>query len=220
MTIDFSVLLDNWSDILRGMYLTLKIWLASTLVGGLLGLALATLQVHCGRLLSFLVAMYIYVFRGVPLLILLFLIYYGGPSMGLVLDPVPAGILGLGLHSSAYFAENFRAGYQSVDSGQIEAAQLAGLSGFQTLLHVQLPQMLVVVVPALANTVVNVTKETAILSVIAVPELTAVLSGIGSATYAFVETLFVLAAFYWLLLEGVSMLARRAEGFAGRHLAR
>ncbi|TWG92357.1 amino acid ABC transporter membrane protein 2 (PAAT family) [Mesorhizobium sp. J18] len=217
---DFSVLTDNWPQILNGLVLTLKLWLGGTLSGLALGLLLATIQVNSIGVVWHAIRGYSAVFRGVPLLIQLFLLYYGGPSIGFVLSPVAAGLLGLTIYSSAQFVEIFRAGFESVPRGQIEAARISGLNRFQILVHIELPQMLIIIVPSLVNLFVIMTKETAILSVISIPDLTAVLNGIGSTTYAFAETLFALAAFYWILLECVTMAGRVLERRASRYLIR
>ncbi len=146
----------------------------------------------------------------------LFLLYYGGPSFGLTLEPLTAGVLGLALYGSAYFAEAFRSGFQSVPRGHLEAASCLGLSRWQTVLRIQLPQMLVLIVPALTNLTIVLSKETAVLSIVTVPELTFVLTGIGSATFAFVETLLALCICYLVLVE----LAARAGQWVEARVAR
>ncbi|MCF1505908.1 amino acid ABC transporter permease [Afifella sp. H1R] len=217
---DFSVLTDHAVEIRNGIVLTLELWVAGSVMGFVLGLTLAVLQVYAGRPAYRLVAAYVAIFRGTPFLIQLFLLYYGGPSIGLMLSPIQAGAIGLTLYGSAQFVEIFRAGFQSVPHGQIEAARMSGLSHLQIVQHIQLPQMMLIILPSIVNLLVILTKETALLSVISIPDVTAVLQGIGSSTYAFSETLFALAAFYWILLECVTTLGRWAERRAGRYLAR
>jgi polar amino acid transport system permease protein len=216
---DFSGFDGRWPDIWAGLGLTLRLWLLGTALGLLLGLALAAIQVSSKGLARTLVRGYVGVFRGTPLLIQLFLLYYGGPSFGLVLSPEQAGLLGLTLYASAQLVEIFRSGFESVPGGQIEAARMAGLTRLQILRHVELPQMLIIIVPSLVNTLVIMTKETAILSTITIPDLTAVLYGIGSETYNIITPLFFLAIFYWVLLEFVSMLGRGLERRTSRYLS-
>ena len=220
MSLDFSIFTDNWRDILGGLWLTLELWLGGSVLGMVLGLAIATARQYTGGVVRRGIAAYVTVFRGTPFLIQLFLLYYGGPSFGLVLTPVQAGLVGMTLYSSAQFIEIFRAGFQSIPPGQIEAARMSGFGRVQILVHVQLPQMLIIILPSMVNLYVIMTKETALLSVIAIPDLTAVLNGIGSATYAYAETLFALAAFYWILLECVTAAGRWAERRVGRYLVR
>jgi polar amino acid transport system permease protein len=119
---------------------------------------------------------FIEMIRSTPFLVQLFLVYYGGPSFGLSLDPIPAGILGLGIYGSVYFAEIFRSGFESVARGQLEAADCLGISKIQCIVRIQIPQMLVIILPALVNMVSVLCKETAVLSIITIPELTMVLT--------------------------------------------
>ena len=128
-------------------------------------------------------AAYIELFRGTPFLVQLFLLYYGGPSFGLTLEPMTAGVLGLGLYGSAYFAEAFRSGFHIGAAGSSRSGACLGLTRWQAVLRIQLPQMLVMIVPALTNLIIVLSKETAVLSIVTVPELTFVLTGIGSAHF-------------------------------------
>ncbi|HEY0293978.1 MAG TPA: amino acid ABC transporter permease [Bordetella sp.] len=215
---DFSGFDGRWAEILAGLVLTLELWVAGTALGLLIGLALAAIQVNAGARTRAIVRGYVAIFRGTPLLVQLFLLYYGGPSVGLLLTPAAAGLLGLAIYASAQFIEIFRSGFESVPRGQIEAARISGLSRGQILAHVELPQMLIIIVPSLINTLVIMTKETAILSAISIPDLTAVLYGIGSETYNIIPPLFCLAIFYWALLECVTVLGRGLERRASRYL--
>ncbi|MCS0496069.1 amino acid ABC transporter permease [Ancylobacter sp. MQZ15Z-1] len=220
MTFNPAILLDNWRDLLDGLVLTLLIWVVGTVLGLAIGLVVATLQLFTNRWVAAPLTFYVALMRGTPFLIQLFVIYYGGPSFGLDLSPLTAGICGLALYGGAYFAEIFRAGFVSVSPGQIEAARMMGIGRLDIVRHVQLPQMLVIILPALANMTVLLSKETAVLSVITVNELTSVVQSIGSTTFAFAETLLFLALVYWALLEIVTAAARRLEKRVGRFMLR
>jgi polar amino acid transport system permease protein len=213
---DPTVITHNLQPILEGLVTTIGTWTAGVLIGMVVGFLIAVLQLFSGSLVRSVLRAYVEFFRGTPFLIQLFLLYYGGPSFGLTLDPMTAGILGLGLYGSAYFAEAFRSGFRSVPKGHLEAAQCLGLSRWQTVWRVQLPQMLVLIVPALTNLTIVLSKETAVLSIVTVPELTFVLTGIGSATFAFMETLLALCLCYLALVE----LTSRAGAWAEARLAR
>ena len=115
--------------------------------------------------------------------------------------------------------EVFRSGFSSVPRGHLEAASCLGLTRWQAIRRVQLPQMLVLILPAMTNLAIVLSKETAVLSIVTVPELTFVLTGIGSATFAFVETLLVLSLCYLLLVELASSAGRWAERRVGRFIA-
>ena len=220
MQFDPSILLDRWPDLLHGFALTLLIWVVGSVLGMLLGFAISIVQTFALRPLRWLCDTYIAVLRGTPFLIQLFILYYGGPFVGLDLAPLTAGILGLAIYGSAYFAVIFTSGFDSVPKGQIEAARMAGFGRLQIVRYVQVPQMLVIILPTLANMIVILAKETAVLSVITVEEMTSVVSSIGSTTYAYAETLLFLALFYWGLVEVLTITMRRVEIRVGRFRAR
>ena len=122
-----------------------------------------------------------------------------------------AGILGLGLYSSAYFAEIFRAGFASVPRGQIEAATSVGMAPFDMLLRVALPAALIASVPPIVNMLIVLSKETVVLSIITVPELMYQMQTMAAETFTAFDAIFAMAVFYWLLVEAVSRLGARVE---------
>jgi polar amino acid transport system permease protein len=149
--------------------------------------------------------------RGLPILILLFVLYYGGPSIGLRLRAETVGVLGLGFYTAAFFAEIFRSGFQSIPAGQVEAAEMAGLTGAQIVRHIKLPQMLVLVTPPLVNQIIILIKESAVLSIITVAELTKNTTQFVNETYAVIQPYLAAALLYWLLVEVVAQLGRLVE---------
>lgn len=219
MLSDLNILVDYWPEILNGIKLTLLVWIGGMVFGMVLGLMLALLQIKGPKPVRFAIIGINTILRGTPFLIQLFLFYYAGPYIGLNLDPLTAGILGLSVYSSAYFGEIFRSGFASVPHGQIEASQMFGLSRWQTLVHVSIPQMLIVIFPSLVNMTIILVKETSIVSVITVAELTATLSTIGSTTFSYVPTLTFLALFYWGMLETLNLAAKRVEAKLSRYLS-
>lgn len=218
MSFNPAIITDNLPQILAGLRLTILLWLVGTITGMALGFVLALLQTSRFWPVRFLVSVYQSIFRGTPFLVQIFLLYYGGPLIGLMLSAETAGVLGLALYSAAYFTEIFRAGFGAVSVGQAEAGRICGLSEFQILRHVQLPQMMVTITPALVGMFIVMSKETAILSVMTVPEITAVLSGIGSATFTYVETLLMLVLCYWTLVGATTWIGTRVERHMQRHL--
>lgn len=220
MTFDFTVITDNLGAIGSGFLVTLWTWLGGVALGLVLGLFVAVLQLFSPAPIRALLRVYIEIIRSTPFLIQLFLIYYGGPSLGLSLEAIPAGLIGLGVYGSVYFAEIFRTGFRSIPRGQLEAAECLGLSRLQVIRRVQLPQMLVLILPALVNMVTILCKETPVLSIITVPELTLVLNGIGSRTFAFAEVLLTLCIGYLILVELSSRIGQALERRVGRYLDR
>ncbi|HEX8590991.1 amino acid ABC transporter permease [Pseudomonas sp.] len=220
MTFDPSIFTDHLSDIGSGFLVTLGTWSSGVVLGLALGMLIAIAQVFGNRLVRAPLRVFIELIRSTPFLVQLFLVYYGGPSFGISLDPIPAGILGLGVYGSVYFAEIFRTGFQSVARGQLEAADCLGITRLQCIWRIQVPQMLVMILPALVNMVTVLCKETAVLSIITIPELTMVVTGIGSETFAFVETLLMLCIGYLILVELCSRLGMLLETRVGRFLSR
>ena len=207
-----GLLLDALPSVAGGFAVTMLMWLPGLLLAMALGLGLALLRQYGGRAVDAALALLLGAVRGTPFLIQLFLLYYGGPLAGLDLDATSAGLLGLAVYGGAYFAEIMRGGFAAVPRGHVEAAVMAGLSRGQTLRRILLPEMALLILPAAVNMAVVLMKETAVLSIITVPELTMVITGIGSSNFAFTEAAFLLAVTYWALTE--------ATGAAGRALER
>lgn len=218
MIFDPHIITDHLGDIGSGFLVTLGTWSSGVVLGLFLGLLIAVAQLFGNQWLRTPLRGFIEIIRSTPFLVQLFLVYYGGPSFGLSLDPIPAGILGLGIYGSVYFAEIFRSGFESVSRGQLEAAETLGISRLQCILRIQIPQMLVIILPALVNMVSVLCKETAVLSIITIPELTMVVTGIGSETFAFVETLSMLCIGYLILVEACSRLGMLLEVRVGRFM--
>ncbi|MCS0494785.1 amino acid ABC transporter permease [Ancylobacter sp. MQZ15Z-1] len=216
--IDFSIFTDAWPSLLSGFLLTVEIWLAGCALAMAIGAPLGFLLAAGRRPTKALVRAYVEFFRGTPLLVQLFVLYYAGPSIGITLDALPAGIIGLGLYGGAYCTEIVCAGLEAIPPGQIGAARAFGYSRSQTLRHIVVPQMLVLVLPPLVNIAIFVLKDTAILSIITVPELTFQVTGLTLDTFAFVEPYLALSVGYWVLVELTASLGRRAEIRAARYL--
>ncbi|MGV6872164.1 amino acid ABC transporter permease [Pseudochelatococcus sp. B33] len=208
-------LLDLWLQygplMLAGLATTAWICALASILGLAVGLVLACLGGTTVAPLRWAVRGYIEVMRGLPILILLFVLYYGGPGIGLRMEAATVGVLGLGFYSAAYFAEIFRSGFQSIPNGQIEAARMAGLTGLQIVRHIKLPQMLVMITPPTVNQIIILVKESAVLSIITVAELTKNTTQFVNETYAVIEPYLAAALLYWLLVEAVAQLGKFVE---------
>ena len=211
MTFDINVIIAQWPAIVSGAGVTIMIWILGTIAAAIIGFLMAVARQYGGMLVDKALGAVVAVLRGTPFLIQIFLVYYGGPFVGLELDPLPAGLIGISIYGAAYFSEIFRSGFQAVPRGHIEAGECVGLTQGQIIRRILLPEMTMLVLPPSVNMVVILMKETAVLSIITVPELTATLSAIGSQQYAFVEALSALAVFYWILVELTGWLGNLAE---------
>ena len=206
-------------SLISGFGVTIGCWSVGGALGMMLGFAIALLNRLRFPPLQWALRVFVEVFRGTPFLMQLFLLYAGGPYIGLKLSATAAGILGLGLYSSAYFAEIFRAGFASVPRGQIEAATSVGMAPFDTLLRVALPAALIASVPPIVNMLIVLSKETVVLSIITVPELMYQMQTMAAETFTAFDAIFAMAVFYWLLVEVVSRLGARLEARVTAFLA-
>jgi polar amino acid transport system permease protein len=206
-------------SLLSGFGVTILCWGAGGALGLILGFAIALLRRLKIAPLNWLLRAFIELFRGTPFLVQLFLIYAGGPSIGLRLSATAAGVLGLALYSSAYFAEIFRGGFAAVPSGQIEAAVSVGMTPFDTMRRVMLPGALIAAVPAIVNMLIILSKETVVLSIITVPELMYQVQTMAAETFTAFGAIFAMAVFYWLLVEAVSRVGARIEARVTAYLA-
>jgi polar amino acid transport system permease protein len=208
---NFEVLVQYAPALFGGLIVTLYCWLT----GGALGLALGfgvSLALRSQSLfVRWPLRAYIETLRGTPFLLQLFILYAGGPAIGLRLSATAAGIIGLGLYSSAYFAEIFRAGFGAVPIGQIEAAASVGMTSVDILRRISLPTALVSSLPAIVNMLIVLSKETVVLSIITVPELMYQAQTMAAETFTAFEAIFALAVFYWALVESASRVGAWAE---------
>ena len=211
MSFDFALVASMAPEIARGLAITLAMWVAGAALAVAFGFAVAIARRYGPRPFDWALRLYVEVMRGTPFLIQIFLLYFGGPFIGLSLDPIPAGLIGLTLYGAAYYSEIFRSGFEAVPKGHVEAGECVGLSRAQIVRRILIPEMTMLVLPPAVNMTVILLKETAVLSVITVPELTLIVSAMGSQQYAFIESLFLLALFYWGLVEVTGMAGRAAE---------
>jgi polar amino acid transport system permease protein len=215
---DMSLFVRYGPQILVGLKFTVVIWVIGSILAILLGFLLGFALSFGNRSMALLLRGYVEFFRGTPLLVQLFLLYYGGPSVGITLDASTVGLLGLGLYGSAYFAEIFRAGFASIPRSQFEAAASFGIPKLAQLRYVTLPQSFVLVIPPSTNLLIVLLKDTAVLSILTVPELTFQVTGMTIETFVFIEPFVALAAVYWTLTELVAFLGRRLEVRVGKYL--
>ena len=203
MELDFSVLIPYMHMFWKGVCVTIQASFLGVLFGSARGIFIGSFRVMPFKPLRYLMATYIYVLRGTPLMIQLFLIYFGLPALGVNLDAATAGILGIGINSSGYVGEIVRGGIEGVPKGQWEAAKMLGLSYWQTMKSIILPQAIRHMLPAIGNEFVTLIKESSLLSVLAISDLTMVGQQVRSVTYASFET-FIFVALVYLVLTSVT----------------
>lgn len=197
---------------MQGVGVTLELAFFTVLLGSLLGLIVAILRRI--RFLPVRIIMNVYVafIRGTPLLVQVLMIVYGLPQLGLRLPRMTLCIIALVINSGAYMAELIRAGLQSVDIGQSEAADSLGMSSSQKMLYVILPQAIKMTLPAVGNEFIAIIKESSVLYAVGVYELTYQANKLASVNYRYLETLIVAALIYFVLTYAMSKLLALLEG--------
>lgn len=217
---------DDGRAILSGFVNTCLLWVVGTVLGTLVGFLIAVLRRYGPRPIDWLLKACVEVIRGTPFLIQAYLLYFGGPylcvgpedgAICLTLDPLQAGILGLTIYAGAYYSELFRAGFEAIPRGHLEAAETVGMTRAQTLRRIILPEMTMLILPSMVNMTILLLKETAVLSIISVKELKFQVDIIGNRDYAFVESFTILALVYWGLVELCGRTGRWAETRLSRY---
>jgi len=168
---NWGVLVNSFPLLVSGLRITLLLGVVAIVAGLVLGLIVALIRIYGVKPASIVAKIYIDIFRSIPILVLLIVVYYALPFVGLRLSPFMSAALALTLVSGAYTAEIFRAGIEAVPRGQFEASQALGLSYRHMMANVVLPQAIRIVIPPLTNNCINVMKDTALASVVAMPDL-------------------------------------------------
>ncbi|MYM39283.1 amino acid ABC transporter permease [Duganella qianjiadongensis] len=207
----FQLLQEAAPVMLRGAGYTVLFALAAMLGGLAIGFPVALMRLLPYRLLRWPAGVYVSLMRGTPLLVQMFVIYYGLPSVGIEFTPVTAGILALSLNSGAFLSESLRGAIAAVSKGQWAAAYSLGLGYRATLVDVVLPQALRIAVPAMSNTLISLIKDTSLVSVITMTELMLSTKEVIATTFQPLPLYIAAAAIYWVLSLLFEALQRRAE---------
>ncbi|MDA9530189.1 amino acid ABC transporter permease [Bradyrhizobium sp. CCBAU 25338] len=214
-----SQLLQDWMpQLLQGVLWTLRLMALSFVLAVVLALPIALARLSTNRLLRFLAHFYVEIVRGMPSLTLLFLIYFGLPSVGITLQAVDAAVIGLGLNGAAYVSEIYRAGIQAIDNGQREAAQMIGMRHAQVLRFVILPQAVRVVLPPLGNFAIALLKDTSVASLISAPEMMLQARDLTSEYFMPLQIYVVVGVMYLLMALPLASIVRLLESRLGAGL--
>jgi polar amino acid transport system permease protein len=209
---DFSFLAEYWPMLIKGAVLTAQLSILATILGFLVGTLCAVASTSRSRIASVIVGAYVEIIRNTPLLVQLFVVFFGLSSLGLKLSATTSAVIGLSINIGAYSSEIIRAGIMSINRGQVEAADCLALSRWQILLTVILPNAIEKVYPALTSQYVLLMLGTSIASQISSEELTAAASRIQSDTFRSFEVFIVVAVLYLVL----SFLMRGVFWFVGQ----
>ena len=212
MQFDFQLVLEIAPKLLQGLSMTLQLSVLSILIGGVCGVLLGMFRVSdVLPALQIFAKGYVYFMRGTPLLVQIYIVFFLLPRMGVTLNPYWTGVAALSAHSTAYICEITRSAIGSIAVGQVEAAVSIGMTRLQTLAIIQLPQAAKRMIPPLTNELASSIKNTSLLSVIAVFELTKSANSIIQREFIFFEVLFVVALYYLIMVQIVTAVANFFE---------
>ncbi len=209
--IDFDLMVKSAPFLLKGAGYTVELSLGGMFFGLSLGFVIALMRLSSRKLLRGMARTYVSFIRGTPLLVQLFVIYYGLAQFGLRLDPIPSALIGLSLNVAGYTGEILRAAIASIDKGQWEAARALGLSWPQTMRLVIVPQAARVALPPLGNSFIGLVKDTSLAATIQVPELFRQAQLITARTFQIFTMYFTAAVLYWIISTALAWGQERLE---------
>jgi len=212
MNFDFAPVFAGWTELLHGTLVTVEVTVCALVLSCCLGLLIGIGRLtprH--RIIYKLCSIYLSCFRGTPLLVQLFIWFFGLPRFGILLPAFVCGVLGMGMYSASYVSEVVRGAIQSVDRGQREAARSLGMSATQAMVKIILPQAFVRMIPPLGNEFIALIKNSALVSLVTIHDLMHEGQKIISISYRSLETYLVIAAVYWVLTSATTLILRRVE---------
>lgn len=215
-----QLLRDALPLMLKGAVWTLVLAVSSVFFGAIIGTLVAITRLARVTVLWRLAALYVSCMRGTPLLVQLFVIYFGLPSIGIQFDPITAGILGLSLNVGAYLSETIRGSINGVEHGQWNAARSLGMTQAQTLRYIIGPQALRLAVPSLSNSLISLIKDTSLVSVIAVGELMLATKEVIATTFQPFPLYLAAAGIYWAMSASFETLQKKLESRLNRSYQR
>lgn len=211
MNLDYSIIIDRIPNLLKGCLVTIEISLASLVLGMIIGIVLALFRLSSLKPVQAFSKAYVWGVRGTPLLVQLFILYFGLPQLGIEMSSMTAGILGIGLNTAAYISEIIRSGIIAIDSGQMEAAQSLGMSYSKTMIRIIAPQVIRIIVPSLLNQFIITLKNSSIASLVTITELMRAGNQIIYATFRSFEVYTVVALLYLVMCSALMVLSKYVE---------
>lgn len=217
---EVAIIIDSLPSLLKATVMTILLAGISIAIALIIGFFTAIVRIVKVKVLNGIANVYVSIIRGTPLLVQIFVIYYGLPQVGLALDPISSGIMALSLNAGAYLSESFRASILAVDNGQMEASMSMGMTYSQSLRRIILPQSLRIAIPTLSNSFIVLIKDTSLVSVITVTELLQMSSLIIAKTFEPLTVYLLAAAIYWVLISFFTMLLDKLEKRTSTYLVR
>ncbi len=211
MSLDLGVVPSYWDILFTGLLWTILITVIAGAISIVLGMVIATMTLYGPKLVSLPMRGIMFLFMGTPLLLQLYLLYYGLSQVGILLPAFWTGVIGLGLHYAAYNADIFGASLLGVDPGQMEAARTLGFGKGATLRHFIVPQAVLAALPQVGNNTIILLKDTAVLSVLGIAELTLNAQRAISETYRPFEFYLTAAVLYYVVNIAMELVLKQAD---------
>jgi polar amino acid transport system permease protein len=208
---DWNFVAEIMPQLAAGVVITIQATLLGSVVAMSVGLLWAILRRSPNKWIGRPIGWFVDFIRGTPLLVQLYFLFFILPDVGILLSPLTAGVIGLGIHYSAYTAEVYRAGIDNTPKGQWEAAKACNLSGRQTWIHIIIPQAVPPMIPALANYFISMFKETPLLSAITVLELMNQARSVANYSYRYLEPITMVGVFFLAISIPAVLLLRHLE---------
>ncbi len=213
-----GILADSFLKILiPGLTVTIPLTVISFALAMVIAIAVALIQFAKVRILKDIARFYVWVIRGTPLLVQLFVVFYGLPNIGILIDPFPAAVIVFAINEGAYCAETIRAGLEAVPYGQMEAGECVGMSYMQIMRRILLPQALRISFPTLANSIISMTKDTSLAANITVTEMFMATQRIVARTYEPLLLYIEVGIIYLVFCTVLTRLQRYGEKKLGRY---
>ena len=213
---DLNAIADALPLLVKAAQMTLLVSVLGLVVGYVLAVGIATARLSPSPLLQRLGAVYVFIFRGVPLIVQLMMAYYFLPFVGINVPPIAASILAISLCEGAYLGEILRGGFMGIPKGQLEATQLLGFGRMDTLLRIEIPQALKLTMPSLINEMIMLVKASSLISIVGVAEITRTAQNIAASTFLPLQT-YIAAGLVYMVINGVlAMAGHAAERRYGR----
>jgi polar amino acid transport system permease protein len=217
MPFSFSIIVEAWPTFEAGLITTVMFCSIGAVLGLVLAVPIALVQFSRSWLWRLPAKVLVEVVRDTPFLVQVFVIYFVLPVAGIQMSSTTAGILALTIHGAVYFSESIRGAILSVPKGQVDAARATGMSYLLTMRRIVFPQMMGYVLPPIGNQLVGLIKDSAVLSIISVPELSMAFNNVLGTTFAAPEAFVTVAILYWLLTTAVTLVVSRLERLTPTH---
>lgn len=212
MTLDFAPVWEGLPELLKGAVVTIEVTAAAFVLSGVLGLLVGIIRLNPARRFLYGIASgYVAFIRGTPLLVQLFLLFFGLPQFGILLPAILCGVIGLGIYSGSYVSEVVRGAIQSIDRGQMEAARSLGMSYREAMWQVVLPQAFRRMLPPLGNETIALIKNSALVSLLTIDDVMREGQRIISTSFRALEVYLAVAVIYFVLTNAATWILRQIE---------